>query len=391
MANIDEDEMKKSPIKALYIAYVTANKLAETDPSVLERAREIFNDLETGAGVTGEQWKVFKQYTVEELKQIYGRIGVTFDEYHWESMYSAKSMDKIIKLMEKMQLLTTDEQNRKIINLGNGKNIPVIKSDGSTLYITRDIAAAIDRFERNNFDCMYYVVDNTQAGHFSNLLEILKQMEIPWVERLKHIRFGRIHGMRTRKGNVMFLEDILNTARDTMKQRQLDSPTTKVPMNLTDNSSDILGISAMMINDLKKDRQRDYTFDWDAAFDLKGNTGVKLQYTHCRLVNLERNCGAILTSECEPSLLQEEVVDDLILLIAKFDEVILKSYKEMEPCVLTAYLFKLSNTVNRAFKTLRVKDEPTDVASQRLLLFHVAKNVLAQGMRLLGLTPLEKM
>lgn len=224
MADISEDEMKKSPIKALYTAYVTANKLAETDSSILDRAREIFNDLETGIGITCEQWKAFKQYTIEELKRTYGRIGITFDEYHWESMYSAKNMEKIIMLMEKMQLLITDEQNRKVVHLENGKIVPLIKSDGSTLYIARDIAAAIDRFEKNNFDCMYYIVDNTQAEHFLNLLEILRQMKMPWVERLKHVKFGRLHGMRTRKGNIMFLEDILNITRDIMKQKQLDSP-----------------------------------------------------------------------------------------------------------------------------------------------------------------------
>ncbi|KAL6439735.1 hypothetical protein ACFW04_004054 [Cataglyphis niger] len=353
IANINEDEMKKSPIKALYTAYVTANKLAETDSSILDHAREIFNDLETGVGVTCEQWKTFKQYTIEELKKTYGRIGITFDEYHWESMYNAKNMEKIIMLMEKMQLLITDEQNRKVVNLEN--------------------------------------VDNTQAEHFLNLLDILRQMKMPWVERLKHIKFGRLHGMRTRKGSITFLEDILNTTRDIMKQKQLHSHTTKVHLDSADNSSDILGISAIIINDLKKRRQRDYTIDLNAAFDLKGDTGVKLQYTHCRLVNLKRNCGAVLPSECEPSLLREEVVDDLIILIAKFEEIVLKSYEEMEPCILTTYLFHLSHAINKAFKILRIKNESPDIASQRLLLFHVARNILAQGMKLLGLMPLEEM
>jgi len=158
---------------------------------------------------------------------------------------------------------------------------------------------------------------------------------------------------------------------------------------------------------------------------LKGDTGVKLQYTHCRLGSLERNCGTILTSKCEPSLLQEDVVDELVILIAKFEEVVLKSYEELEPCILTVYLFNLryeiqtprlkhfsqlsnyvqyvyyrnmhkfsfffSNAINKAFNSLRVKDELPDVASQRLLLFHVARNILAQGMKLLGLIPLEEM
>lgn len=224
MTNTDENKMRKHPIKALYEAYVTANKLAETDPSILNCARKIFNDLEIGTGVANEDWKTFKQYTVEELTKVYSRIGVTFDEYHWESMYSTKNIEEIIMLMEKMQLLIKDEQNRKVINLDNEKSIPIIKSDGSTLYIARDIAAAIDRFEKNDFDCMYYVVDNTQVNHFSNLLEILKQMQMPWAERLKHVKFGRLYGMSTRKGNMVFLEDILNTARDIMKQKQIDSP-----------------------------------------------------------------------------------------------------------------------------------------------------------------------
>jgi len=223
MANINENEMKKNPIKLLYNAYVTANKLAETDSSILDRAREIFNNLETGTEVTCQQWKTFREYTEEELKRTYGRIGITFDEYHWESMYNVKNMEKIFNLMEKMGLLIMDEQNRKVVNLEDDKSIPIIKSDGSTLYIARDIAAAIDRFEKYNFDYMYYVVDNTQANHFSNLLQILKQMKLPWTDRLKHVRFGRLHGMRTRKGNIMFLEDILNIARDTMRQKQKDS------------------------------------------------------------------------------------------------------------------------------------------------------------------------
>lgn len=223
MTDISEDEMRRSPIKALYTAYVAANKLAETDSSILDHARKIFNDLENGTGVTYEQWKLFKQYTVEELKRVYSRIGIIFDEYHWESMYSAKNMEEIVTLMERMQLLIKDEQNRKVVNLDNEKSVPIIKSDGSTLYIARDIAAAIDRFEKNDFDRMYYVVDNTQASHFSNLLEILKRMQMPWAERLKHVKFGRLHGMRTRKGNIVFLEDILDTARDIMKQKQIDS------------------------------------------------------------------------------------------------------------------------------------------------------------------------
>lgn len=230
MADISEDEMKQNPIKALYTAYVTANKLAETDSSILERARKVFNDLES-KGVAHEQWEIFKCYTIDELGKTYGRIGITFDEYHWESMYSAKNIEQIIALMQEKQLLKVDEHNRRVVRLNN-RDIPIIKSDGSTLYIARDIAAAMDRYEKNNFDCMYYVVDNTQAQHFSNLSEILRQMKLTWAEKLKHVRFGRLRAMRTRKGNITFLKDILDIAKDTMQQMQIDSPSMYIYLHI---------------------------------------------------------------------------------------------------------------------------------------------------------------
>ncbi|XP_076676926.1 arginyl-tRNA synthetase, mitochondrial isoform X2 [Andrena cerasifolii] len=391
VANISNDEMHRNPIKALYKAYVAANKLAKTDPTISERARETFRRLEFGDSTIYNQWQTFKEYTVQELETTYKRIGIIFDEYHWESMYTAKSTNQIIQLMEEMQLLTLDDKDRKAVAISEDRNIPIIKSDGSTLYMTRDIAAAIDRFEKNRFDAMYYVVDNAQSDHFSSLIKILNKMELPWANRLEHIKYGRVRGMSTRQGTAVFLEDILNEAREVMKERQICTSTTKVSLDELDNSSDILGISGVIIHDLKQKRTKDYEFNWDLITDMKGNTGIKLQYTHCRLTNLELHCGATLTTECNPSLLKEPVVDDLIILISKFDEVVLKSYERLEPCILTIYLFRLSDAVNKAMKSLRIKDEPSDLASQRLMLFHTSKIIFAQSMKLLGLTPMERM
>ncbi|XP_014614383.1 PREDICTED: probable arginine--tRNA ligase, mitochondrial [Polistes canadensis] len=391
MSNFDSKNIQDDAIRSLYNAYVLANKSAENDISIANKAREIFRQLEIGESTAYEEWELFRKYTIEDLKKTYGRIGITFDEYHWESMYKKTNLKQIIELMENMNLLKYDRENRKVIQLEIDKVIPIIKSDGTSLYLTRDVGAAIDRYKKYKFDVMYYVVDQTQSKHFTNLIEILHKMNMPWAERLKHIRYGRVIGMSTRKGTAIFLKDILNEIKDVAREKQIQSPTTKVSLDSSDNSSDILGISAVIINDLKQKRQRDYTFNWNTAFNIKGDTGIKLQYVHCRLCNLEENSGVTLPTECYPSVLKEPIVDDLICIISNFENTVLRSYQDLEPCILVGYLFKLSYTINKAFETLQVKGETVDISNQRLLLFHVAKNVLAQGMKLLGLTPLSKM
>ncbi|KOC70290.1 putative arginine--tRNA ligase, mitochondrial [Habropoda laboriosa] len=391
MSNTDNMELQTDPIKTLYKVYVEANKLATCNPEIHERAKEIFKNLELGDSVNYNNWKTIKNFTAVELEKTYKRIGVVFDKYDWESLYTSKNINKMINLMEEMQLLTLDDVNRKVVSVSEERSIPIIKSDGTTLYLTRDIAAAIDRFEKNKFDAMYYVVDYSQSDHFSNLITILNKMKLPWVDRLKHVKFGRVHGMSTRKGTAVFLEDILNEAKEKMKQRQLATKTTKIPLNEMDVISDILGVSGIIIHNLKQNRMHNYEFNWNTMLDLKGDTGIKLQYTHCRLCSLKELSGATLVGECDPSLLKELQVDTLITLISQFDEVVLKCYEELEPCTLTIYLFHLSKAINLAFKNLRIKGESNDLGNQRLLLFHVAKITLAQGMKLLGLTPLEKM
>ncbi|XP_050480430.1 probable arginine--tRNA ligase, mitochondrial [Bombus huntii] len=391
MANIDNIEMQTDPIKTLYTAYVNANKLAKDDPSINESAKEIFRQLELEDNEVYKNWESIKHFTVLELERTYKRIGVTFDRYDWESMYTAKKINKIIDKMGEMQLLKLDNENRKVMPLSEEKSVPIIKSDGTSLYISRDIAAAIDRFERNKFDAMYYIVENGQTDHFTNLIQILNKMNLPWVNRLKHVKFGRVHGMSTRQGTVVFLEDILNKAKEIMKQKQLDAKTTKIPLDKIDETSDILGVSGVIIQDLKQGRMNSYEFDWNLMLDMKGNSGIKLQYAHCRLCSLEELSGATLAKECDSSLLKETEVDQLIVLISQFDEVVLKSYEELEPCVLTIYLFHLCKAINIAWRKLSVKHQSNDLGNQRLLLFHIARITLAQGMKLLGLTPLEKM
>ncbi|XP_017876746.1 probable arginine--tRNA ligase, mitochondrial [Ceratina calcarata] len=391
LTNVDNIEVQKDPIKILYNAYVNANKIANDDPGLHERAKEIFTRLELGDDKIYENWQKIKQFTTVELENTYKRLGIAFDKYDWESMYTAKNINRIIKLMDEMNVLTLDDLNRKVVFLNEEKAVPIIKSDGSTLYISRDIAAAIDRFEKYKFDAMYYVVDYSQTEHFSNLIQILSKMKLPWADRLRHVKFGRVEGMSTRKGTAVFLEDILNEAKELMGQKQILTTTTKVHLDEIEGTSDILGVSGMIVQNLKQNRMNNYKFSLESMLDMKGDSGIKLQYVHCRLCSLEELSGATLVTECDPSLLKEPIIDHLIILISRFDEIVLESHNELEPCTLTVYLFHLCKTINIVWRDLRVKDEPSDLANQRLMLFHVAKVILAQGMRLLGLIPLEKM
>lgn len=177
-----------------------------------------------------------------------------------------------------------------------------------------------------------------------------------------------------------------------MATKQQESHTTKVLLGENnERTADILGTSAVIINDLKQRRKRDYEFDWNRALQVQGDTGVKLQYTHCRLCSLEKNSGATLPLECDSSVLQEREAVLLVKNIARFNEVIMKTYEDLEACILVNYLLQFCNLINSAFEVLQIKNEDVHIGSQRLLLFHSSRIVLNQGMKILGLQPLQQM
>uniref|UniRef100_A0A1Y1KMU0 Probable arginine--tRNA ligase, mitochondrial n=1 Tax=Photinus pyralis TaxID=7054 RepID=A0A1Y1KMU0_PHOPY len=387
--NFTEEDIKQNPTQLLYESYVHANQLAESDPKISELARGYFAKLESGSEADLQVWRSYIDYTISDLQATYDRLGVKFDEYNYESMYNVSHIKSVLDALSSKKLLNVDTDGKVNVNV-NDRNICLIKSDGSSLYLTRDLAAAIDRFSKFNFDQMYYVVENGQNDHFNSLKGLLHLMDVPWSDRIKHIKFGRIHGMSTRKGKVVFLRDLLNEIQDLMLEKQMESPNTKVPIT-NGEISDVLGVSCVIVNDLKQRRQKDYTFSWDQALQVQGDSGAKLQYTHCRLCSLEENSGAVPVQVCKPEFLEQPDVTALVRELARFPDVLHKAQSQMEACVLVTYLFHLCNYINRAFKTLQVKDQEPELASQRLLLFSSARDVLGQGMQILGLKPLTKM
>ena len=269
-------------IKNLYQIYVEANKKSESDPSFSDRAKSCFSKLENGDPHLLADWKAIRDVTVSELEKVYKRLGVTFDHYHGESMYGHEHSHKVLEMLNDLGLLKVLEDGRKVVDVKD-RQVVVSKSDGATLYITRDCAAAFDRQKMFDVDKMIYVVETGQSNHFENLFEILTKCNFKSAKGLKHVKFGRIEGMSTRKGTAVFLSDILDEGRDQMLERLSETVNTRVESEEERlEVSDILSTTAVIVNDLKQKRIRNYVFMWENALHSKGDSGIKLQYTHAR-------------------------------------------------------------------------------------------------------------
>lgn len=219
--NIAIDDLSNNPIKNLYEVYVHANKLAAVNENVQNEAKRFFSDIEQGRANL-ENWRKIRELTVQELEKIYQRLGIKFDDYHWESDYNGEAIKGLMETLEKQNIITTDVSGKKVAKFNN-KNITVLKSDNTTLYLSRDIAALLDRYKKYKFDKMLYVVDNAQTDHFSALFDIVGKLDKQYKEGCEHIKFGRIKGMSTRSGNVVFLNDILDEAKQKMFDKQWES------------------------------------------------------------------------------------------------------------------------------------------------------------------------
>ncbi|XP_050077427.1 probable arginine--tRNA ligase, mitochondrial [Anopheles maculipalpis] len=387
-------EIHKNPIKCLYEAYVYAYEAARNDPKMHEVAMDIFARMEQGTADDLHKWQEYRDYTVQELEELYRRLGVTFTDYEWESQYGVNKIRNVLEMLDHFNLLKQQTDGRKVVPLQH-RTIPIVKSDGSGMYLLRDIAALLDRHNRFGFQKCFYVVENGQNDHFTSLYEIAEQLQLPYAKGIRHIKFGRIHGMSTRRGKVVFLKDILHESQQLVREKQRDSPNTKTSSIDDPEVSEILGTSAVIINDLKQRRIKDYNFDWAKILRMEGDSGIKLQYTHCRLASLLRTQS---TSEemqhiqCDGLSLMEPEALDLVCQLANFKPICYQAQESAEACILVAYLFRLCKSINQALKSLPVKQESDQKKrEQRILLYSRAKLALHTGLELLGIRPLNEM
>ncbi|XP_025061036.1 probable arginine--tRNA ligase, mitochondrial isoform X2 [Alligator sinensis] len=387
-----EEKLKSTPLQHLFEVYVQANKAAE-DENGKKMAQDFFKKLEACEAQELSLWQHFRNFSIEEYVRIYKRLGVHFDEYSGESFYREKSQE-VLKMLDKKGLLQKTGEGTGIVDLSEKGDLSscstVARSDGTSLYITRDLAAAIDRMNTYNFDTMIYVTDKSQSSHFQKLFQILKLMDCEWAERCQHVPFGLVQGMKTRRGEVVFLEDVLDEARTRMLQNMASAKSTKELENPLE-TAETIGLAALIIQDFKGRLSSDYQFSWDRVLQSRGDTGVFLQYTHARLHSLEQMCGNGQLADINAACLQDPQALSILQHLLRYDEVLYKSSEDLQPKHIVSYLLTLSHLAGAAHTTLHVKGSAPEVAQARLCLFQAARTVLANGMKLLGITPVLKM
>ncbi|KAL2315872.1 putative arginine--tRNA ligase, cytoplasmic [Schizosaccharomyces pombe] len=413
----DEDQLKSNPIRHLYDVYVKVNAdateedekiqkdkaeaeskgLPYTPPlSLHDKAREFFKRMEDGDEESLKVWARFRDLSITKLKDTYDRLNIHYDEYDGESQVSLELMNKMVDELRSLNFIEEDG-GALLIDLSKhdkklGKAI-VQKRDGTTLYLTRDIGTAYKRYEKYKFDKSIYVVSSQQDMYFSQLFKIFELMGFDWAKKCVHINYGLVQGMSTRKGKAVFLDDIMEVAKEEMHKVMQKNEEKYAQVENPEEVADIVGKTAIRIQDSTGKRINNYAFDWSRMTSFEGDTGPYLQYAHSRLSSVRRNVNytdeEIMGANLE--LLTEPDAYDLVRLLGQYPDVLKNAFRFQETSTVVTYLFKLTHAVSKLYDILWVRGRERDIQLARLALFGAAKQVLNNGMTLLGLTPLERM
>jgi len=388
----DEKELSSDPIATLYDLYVRFHKEAEKEPGLDEEGREWFKKLEQGDEEALALWKRFKDYSLEEFNRIYKMLDISFDSYAGESFYNQYVGKTIEKIRQKG--LLERSQDALIVNLENYDLPPCLlkKKDEASLYATRDVCAAIYRYETYHFDKALYVVGSAQKLYFQQLFKVLELMGYPWSKDLVHVDFGwvklRQEMMSTRKGNIVLLEDVLNRSIDLAlkiikeKNPQLENKE-KVAYDV--------GIGAVIFAFLSTRRNKDIDFDWDQVLNFEGETGPYVQYTFARLCSLIRKYNRPIEKEVDFKYLSTEEEHMLVKRLEDYPRRIKNSARDYEPVFICSYLLDLSSLFNRFYQKERIITNNLDSIKARMLLVKAVQTVLKSGLDILGMKTPERM
>ncbi|KAL1914901.1 uncharacterized protein VTP21DRAFT_7817 [Calcarisporiella thermophila] len=388
-----EEALEKDPIHHLYEVYVKINADAEKDPSIHDEARAYFKQMEDGDEKALSLWRKFRDFSIDKYRSTYAALNVCYDVYSGESQVPRETIERALGELEEKGLLK-DSDGAKIVELEKYKlsNCVVKKKDGTSLYITRDIGAAIDRYEKFKFDQMFYIVGSPQDLHLKQLFKILELLGYEWASRCTHINFGLITGMSTRKGTVVFLDDILEQTKETMHSVMRRNERKYAQIENPDAVAEQIGVSAVFVQDMSARRIKNYEFDWQRCFSFEGDTGAYLQYAHARMCSIERNAGFPVNFEADyVNLVQEPVAIELVSMLAQYPDLVRSLTKAFEPCNVITYAMKLSHLVSTCLESLWVQGQERPLAEARLLLYYCARLTLGNAMRLVGMRPLERM
>ena len=388
----DKKVVEENPIPELLKLYVQFHEEAENHPELEDESREWFTKLENGDEEAKELWQWFRDESLKEFDRVYDLLDIQFDSLAGESFYSDK-MGGVIKTLNEKNLLE-DSKGAKIVDL-EPYNIPtalITKNDGSTLYMTRDLAAAIYRKETYNFDKCIYVVGSQQALHFQQCFKILELMGNKWAKDLVHVQFGMVSleegTMSTRKGRVVFLEDALNQAVDKTKDIILaKNPDAK---NVEEISKQV-GVGAVIFQELSNSRIKDYTFSWERTLSFEGETGPYVQYTHARCCSVIRKYGEPVSADINFDLLVDEGSSEVLKQIESFNKNILSALKKNEPHIVTRFVLDLAQAFNKFYHDNPILVDDVELKKARIALVEATRQTIENALDLLGMKAPEKM
>jgi arginyl-tRNA synthetase len=393
----DPAQLETGGISYLLELYVRANRAVEEDPTFDEAARAMFRRQEEGDPEAFELWRSFRRISLEEFQRIYDRLGVSFANIEGESDYR-DGMDRVVDEVSRTAGIRED-QGALVVDMEYTEGEPPLmlrKSDGATLYATRDIAAARDRWQRFGFAKSLYVVGAEQKRHFELLFRAIAAMGDAWAERMIHVQFGRVLGMSTRKGEVVFLEEVLDEARERAATKMRESSDDR-EIDI-DRVAEQVGIGGVVFGDLKNLRTSDYSFDWDDILNPRGFTGICVQYAHARCCSiLRKGGGAPEQAAVDLGLLKSSEEVTLVKELARIPGAVEAAAQDLEPSRLARAVYEVARAWNRfqqagnADRDLRILVDDEDLRAARLALVDAARIGLRKGLELLGVSAPEAM
>ena len=385
-----KEAVEANPIDELLKLYVRINAEIENDPALDEEGRLWFKKLEDGDPEATELWQWFRDESLVEFNRIYKLLGVEFDSLNGEAFYNDK-MDEAVQILEEKGLLK-ESKGASIVELDD-VNLPpamIKKSDGATLYITRDIATAIYRARTYNFVKNIYAVGQEQSNHFRQLKAVLKKMGFDWSDDMVHVDFGLVTKNRqklsTRKGNIILLEPTLQEAISRAKA-QIEEKNPEL-----ENKEEVahaVGVGAVKFYDLKTDRRNGYDFDLEAMVSFEGETGPYVQYAYARIQSILRKANFTPSTDATYSLSDPESWE-IIKLLQDFSRVVKRAAENYDPSLIAKYAINLAQAFNKYYAHTRILDESPERES-RLALSYSTAVVLKEALRLLGVDAPEKM
>ena len=388
----DKEAVEANPIPELLKLYIQFHDEAEKHPEMEDEARAWFTKLENGDEEAKALWQWFRDESLKEFARVYDLLDIEFDSYNGESFYSDK-MDKVIDIIKDKGLLQ-ESQGTNIVDLEEYNMPPALitKNDGSTLYMTRDLAAALYRKENYDFEKCIYVVGSQQSLHFQQLFKVLELVGFEWAKDMIHVPFGMVAleegTMSTRKGRVVFLEDVLKQAIEKTKETML----AKNPNALNvDEIAKQVGVGAVVFQELSNSRIKDYTFSWSRTLSFEGETGPYVQYTPARCCAVLRKAEEEVTTDINYELLNDVDSAEVLKVIASFNKTIVNAMRKNEPHIITRFVLDLAQAFNKFYHDNSILVEDADLRKARLALVASTRQALENGLKLLGMHAPERM